>query len=136
MDHTSASSSDGISRLPVAAALPLSKAVTFGDLAFISGQIPLDPTGQPLTGTVAEQTRAVMDGLEETLDQLGVAFDDVIKATVWLSDLESFAEFNRIYASYFGDAGFPARSLVQAHLAFGVGVEVELIARTKNHGAT
>lgn len=105
--------------------LPFSSAVRAGGLLMLSGQIPFDPTGKPHRGTAQEQTHAVMRSISRTLESLGSSLDDVVKVTVWLSDLADFADFNAAYRTYFQEGRFPARSLVQAKLAFDVGVEIE-----------
>lgn len=109
------------------AGFPLSRAVRVGNLAFLSGQIPLDETGDPVRGPVDEQVRTVLVAIRDSLAEVGAALGDVVKTTVWLSDLSHYSDFNRVYAEFFPD-GFPARSLVEAKLAFGVDVEIEVVA--------
>lgn len=104
--------------------MPFSRAVRAGDFLLLSGQIPLDDRQQPLRGDIAAQTRNVMDRIGATLAHAGASWRDVVKVNVWLADLNDFAAFNAVYASYF-ETNFPVRSLVQAQLAFGVGVEIE-----------
>ena len=116
-----------IRRYPSDLPLPFSKAVRAGGFLFLSGQVPLDVEGQPLRGDIAVQTRAVMDRIAATLAQAGASFDSVVRVTVWLSDLSTFADFNGVYRTYFNN-GFPARSTVEAKLAMDVGVEIEVQA--------
>lgn len=107
---------------------PYAQAVRVGDLMFCSGQIPLDPaTGQMVTGDVPTQTRRVMDNLKAVLAAAGVGFDQVVKATIYMTDLQDFAAMNAVYATYF-TRDFPARATVQvAALPRGAAVEIDLI---------
>lgn len=116
-----------IERIPSPLPLPFSRAVRAGGFLFLSGQIPMDKDGQVVRGDIAAQTRATMERIGESLAVAGAGFDNVVKATVWLSDLALFQQFNEVYQSYFPQ-GFPARSAVEARLAFGVDVEVEVLA--------
>lgn len=108
---------------------PYSQAVVAGNLLFISGQIPLDPTtGQVVGGGIAEQTRQVMNNLAAVLRAAGVDFSRLAKTTIYLTDLSDFAVVNGIYGEYFTGT-FPARATVQvAALPKGVAVEIEGIA--------
>lgn len=107
---------------------PYSQAVRLGNLLFVSGQLALDPaTGQPVAGGIEEQTRQVMENLKAVVEAAGFRLADALQATCFLSDLEDFAAFNRVYASYF-EADPPARVTVQAaRLPRGMKVEVALI---------
>lgn len=116
-----------IKRYPGPAALPLSRATQAGDFLFLSGQIPMDASGQVVRGDITTQTDAVFDRIVETLGKAGCHLQDVVRATVWLSDLALFDEFNQAYARRFGNA-LPARSTVQARLARDVDVEIEVQA--------
>ncbi|MEK3912472.1 RidA family protein [Paenibacillus sp. FSL H7-0331] len=107
---------------------PYSQAVQFGNLLFTSGQIPLGLDGQVVEGGIEEQTHQVFRNLEAVLVEGGASFDTVIKATVFLKDMNQFAKVNEIYATYFG-AHKPSRSTVEvARLPRDVFVEIELIA--------
>jgi reactive intermediate/imine deaminase len=106
---------------------PFCRAVQAGNLLFLSGQIPMDAGGKIVTGEIGVQAQAVMDRIGETLQLAGASFNDVVKVTVWLADMGNLEQFNAVYRRYFSD-GFPARSAVQARLAFDVGVEVEMQA--------
>lgn len=107
---------------------PYSQAVAFGNLIFTSGQIPLDANGQLVEGGIEEQTHQVFRNLSAVLEQAGATLGDVLKATVFIKDMNQFATVNQIYASYFGDHK-PARSTVEvARLPKDVLVEIELIA--------
>lgn len=116
-----------ITRYPTPLPLPFSRAVRAGEFLFLSGQIPLDSEGNVVSGDITTQTRAVMERIAETLSECGAGFDDVVKANVWLTDMSLFAEFNACYAGYFNDK-FPTRATVQAGLAPGVDVEIEMQA--------
>lgn len=94
----------------------------------LSGQIPFGTDGKPHGGDIREQTHAVLAGISKTLVLLDSSLEAVVKTTVWLSDLADSALFNEVYRSYFQEGRLPARSLVQAQLAFGVGVEIEVQA--------
>jgi 2-iminobutanoate/2-iminopropanoate deaminase len=109
---------------------PYSQAIRVDGWLFASGQIPIDPaTGNLLGGSVAEQTAQVMRNLEAVLAAAGATLENVVKTTVFLSDMGRFAEMNEVYAEYFGDHR-PARSTVQAAaLPKYVDVEIDVIAR-------
>jgi 2-iminobutanoate/2-iminopropanoate deaminase len=109
---------------------PYSQAVLVGAgrMLFCSGQIPLDPaTNEVVPGDIKEQTRRVMENLKAVITEAGFTMDDVVKTTVYLTDLSGFAGFNEIYGSYFpGD--HPARVTVQAAgLPRGAKVEIDAI---------
>ncbi len=109
---------------------PYSQAIQFGNLLFTSGQIPLGLDGQVVSQEIEEQTHQVFRNLEAVLSAAGSSFSQVIKATVFIKDMNQFAKVNEIYASYFGDHK-PARSTVEvARLPKDVLVEIELIAAT------
>jgi len=117
-----------------AAVGPYSQAVRAGNMIFCSGQIPLDPATGELKlfgGNVAEQTKLVMNNLKEVLAACGCTFDDVIKTTIFLSDMGNFGNVNEVYASYFGEYK-PARACVAVKtLPKNVDVEIEAIAFVK-----
>ena len=107
---------------------PYSQAVRVGNLLFTSGQIPLTPEGELVQGGIEEQTHQVFRNLQAVLAAAGCSLSDVVKATVFLKDMNEFAAFNAVYGSYFGDHR-PARSTVEvARLPRDVRVEIELIA--------
>ena len=108
---------------------PYSQAVKAGNLLFVSGQIPLDPATGALIpeDTIQAQTTRVLQNLSAILAQAGATLDNVVKTTVFLKDMEDFAEMNRIYQTFFA-ADCPARSAVQvAKLPKDVMVEIEAI---------
>ena len=109
---------------------PYSQAIQSGDFLFCSGQIAINPeTNEFLAGTVQEQTLLVIRNIKAVLDAAGCDFEDVVKTTCFLSDMNDFQEFNKIYAQYF--VSKPARSCVQAQLPKGAKVEIEIIAFKK-----
>ena len=111
---------------------PYSQAMVAGDLVFTSGQIPLDPnTQQMVPGDVRAQTERVMDNLAAVLAASGASFASVVKATIFLADLNDFSVVNEVYGKRFPSAP-PARSTVQvAALPKGARVEIDLIAVRK-----
>jgi 2-iminobutanoate/2-iminopropanoate deaminase len=107
---------------------PYSQAVRAGQLVFVSGQIPLDERGEMVPGGIQEQTERVMQNLSAILSASGVGLDQVVKTTIYLTDLGDFADVNAIYARYFPTAP-PARATVQvAALPKGASVEIDAVA--------
>ena len=113
---------------PAPGPMPFSTAVRAAGLLMLSGQIPFDAAGKPHAGSIEAQTHAVLQSIASTLQGMDSGLDQVVKATVWLRDLADFAAFNAVYRSYFQEGRYPVRSLVQAELAFGVAVEIEVQA--------
>jgi 2-iminobutanoate/2-iminopropanoate deaminase len=108
---------------------PYSQAVWAGNTLYCAGQIPLDPaTGALVPGGIAEQTARVLDNIGAVLQSQGLSFADVVKATVFLADMNDFAAMNEVYAKYFSLQP-PARSTVQvARLPKDAAVEIEITA--------
>jgi 2-iminobutanoate/2-iminopropanoate deaminase len=108
---------------------PYSQAIQFGNMLFISGQIPIDPaTGNLVSGSVKDETHQVMKNLDAILKEAGMVFSNVIKTSIFLMDMGQFADVNEVYGSYLG-SGAPARETVQvAGLPKGVKVEISMIA--------
>jgi 2-iminobutanoate/2-iminopropanoate deaminase len=108
---------------------PYNHAVRVGDLLFCSGQIPLDPgTGQLVGGDIKAQSERVLENIKILLADQKLSFANVVKATVFMTNLGDFAAMNEIYGKYF-TSDFPARSTVQvAALPRGASVEIEVIA--------
>jgi len=108
---------------------PYSQAVEVGNMVYCSGQIPLDPkSGQVLTGDVQAQAALVMKNIEAVLSAAGLQFKNVVKTTIFLTDMKDFVAVNEIYGKYFPENP-PARSTVAvAGLPKGVQVEIEVIA--------
>jgi 2-iminobutanoate/2-iminopropanoate deaminase len=111
------------------AAGPYNHGVRVGDLLFCAGQIPLDPgTGNLVAGDIKAQTERVLENVKSILDDQKLTFANVVKSTVFLTNLADFAGMNETYAKYF-TADFPARSTIQvAALPRGASVEIEVIA--------
>ena len=111
---------------------PYSQAIRMGDLLFLSGQIPLDPsTGELVGSTAAEQAKQVMENILAVLNAAGCDAKHVAKTTIFLADLADFGEVNAVYGKVFGtDGPAPARSTVQVSaLPRGCRVEIEAIAQ-------
>ena len=108
---------------------PYSQAVRAGQLLFLSGQVALDPaTGLLVEGDIRVQTRRVMDNLGAILRAAGLSFADVVKTTVYLTDLNDFAAMNEVYGACF-DPPAPARATVQvSRLPRDARVEIDLVA--------
>lgn len=113
-----------------AAVGPYSQAIDVGDFVFCSGQIPLVPeTGLMVEGGIEEQTRQMFTNIQAVLAEAGLGLENIIKTTVFMTDLGQFATFNGIYAEYF-PAEPPARSCVEVSaLPKGAMVECEVIAK-------
>ena len=107
---------------------PYSQAVRAGDTLWLSGQIPLDPlTKELVKGDIEVQARRVFENLKAVISAAGAGFDDVVKTTIFLTDLGHFAQVNKVMAEYFREP-YPARSTVGvAALPRGAQVEVECI---------
>jgi len=108
---------------------PYSQAIKAGGMVFCSGQIPIDPaTGDFVSDVVAEQTEQVLRNLSEVLAAAGSGLDQVVKTTVFLADMNDFAEMNEVYSRFFSE-NKPARATVQAaRLPRDARVEIECIA--------
>lgn len=108
---------------------PYSQAVSVGNLVFLSGQIGIDPkTGNLVTGGIVAETRQVMNNIRAVLAEANLTFENIIKVTIFLSNLADFAEVNQIYSEFF-PKDFPARSTVGVQaLPKGAKVEIEVIA--------
>jgi 2-iminobutanoate/2-iminopropanoate deaminase len=110
---------------------PYSPAIRAGNLLFVSGQVPIDPaTGNMIEGDIAAQTRRVLDNVGALLEAGGVSFANVVRTTVFLADMNDFAEVNQVYGQYFSEP-YPARATVQvARLPKDSRVEIDVIAVT------
>lgn len=109
---------------------PYSQAILAGNTLYASGQIALDPaTGNLVLSSLEEETKQVMENLKEVLIAAGCSFADVVKCTIFLSDMEMFGRVNAVYANYFEGLTPPARETVQvANLPKYVNVEISCIA--------
>jgi 2-iminobutanoate/2-iminopropanoate deaminase len=110
--------------------LPFSQAIVHDDTIYLSGQVPVDPeTDEIVDGGIEEQTKQTMENAAAILEEAGSSLDDVIKATVFLTDINDFDAFNETYSEYVSDP-LPARSAFEvSDLAIDIVVEIELIAR-------
>ena len=108
---------------------PYNHAVRVGDMLFCAGQIPIDPAdGCLVTGDVKAQTERVLQNVKAILDDQRLTFDNVVKSTVFLTNLEDFVQMNDVYAKHFTE-DYPARSAVQVSgLPKGAKVEIEVVA--------
>jgi len=109
---------------------PYNQATAFEKLLFLSGQIPLNPeTMEIVEGGVQEQTKQVMENLKAVLEEANSSFNNVLKTTCYLSDMDNFVAFNEIYSEYFGAEDAPARATIAVKtLPKNVFVEVDAIA--------
>ena len=108
---------------------PYSQAIRVGNLVYTSGQIPIDPaTGAFVEGGIKEQTRQSLTNVKAILEEAGLAMSDVVKTTVFMADMNDFAEMNGVYAEFFAEP-YPARSAVAVKtLPKGALVEIEVVA--------
>ncbi|KNB12448.1 endoribonuclease L-PSP [Fusarium oxysporum f. sp. lycopersici 4287] len=121
-DQTTVSTSQGCPAIG-----PYSQAVIAGPYVFLSGQIPIDSTGKPLEGSIADKTHACCKSVQAVLSAAGSDISRVAKVTVFLDDMKNFAEFNAVYETYFTHK--PARSCVAVKtLPKNLEVEIECVA--------
>jgi len=108
---------------------PYSQGIRAGDFLFLSGQIPIETkTGKLVKGDIKKQTKIVLENIKSVLEAAGTDMNSVVKATVFLSDLDNYSKVNQIYANYF-QAPYPARAAVQvARLPRDVDIEIEVVA--------
>src|ERR1700744_2962191 len=107
---------------------PYNHAVRTGDLLFCAGQIPIDKDGNLISGDIKAQTDRVLQNVKAILDDQKLTFANVVKSTVFLTDLANFAGMNEVYAKFFTE-NFPARSTIQVSaLPKAAHVEIEVIA--------
>lgn len=110
---------------------PYSQGIVVNNLFYSSGQIPLRPDGTLVEGDIKTQTEQVFQNLKAVLEEAGASLNTVVKATVFIKDMDNFADLNEVYAQYFGDRK-PARSCVEvARLPKDVLVEIEVVALVK-----
>ena len=109
---------------------PYSQAVFAGNTLYTSGQVALNPVTMELVlGTIETETKQVMENLKAVLEAAGLTFENVIKTTIFLTDMEDFAKMNAIYGSYFDEKTAPARETVEvAGLPKAVNIEISMIA--------
>ena len=110
---------------------PYSQGIIVNNMFYSSGQIPLTPAGDFVNGDIKEQTHQVFRNLEAVLEAAGASFETVVKATVFIKDMEQFAQVNEVYGEYF-HTHKPARSCVEvARLPKDALVEIEVVALVK-----
>ena len=111
---------------------PYSQAIQVGNLVYTSGQIPIDPsTGAFVEGGIKEQTRQSLTNVKSILEEAGLSMSNVVKTTVFLTDMNDFADMNAVYAEFFSEP-FPARSAVAVKtLPKGALLEIEVVAEVK-----
>lgn len=109
---------------------PYNQAVLHKDTLFISGQIPVDPeTGQMVEGDIKKETAQCMANLQAILEEAEMTFENVLKSSIFLNDMNQFSDVNEVYGSYFDAATAPARETVEvANLPKYVNVEISMIA--------
>ena len=115
-----------------AAVGPYSQAILAGNLLFVSGQIPINPaTGELVKGSIEDETRQCLENAKAVLEEAGTTLENVIKATVFIKDMDQFSKINGVYGEYF-NTHKPARACVEvARLPKDVNVEIEMIAIVK-----
>ncbi len=109
---------------------PYNQAILSGNTLYTSGQIAINPsTGELELGSIAEETELVMQNLKAVLTAAEMTFENVIKTSIFISDMNNFGEINKVYGSYFDEATAPARETVEvANLPKFVNVEISMIA--------
>lgn len=116
------------SKAPSAGASPHSQAIVANGLVFTQGSIYLTPEGKLLEGTIDEQVHQIMKNLQAILEAAGIGFPDVVKTTIYLTDMSLYGEVNKVYASYLSEP-YPAREAVCVkELPLGAKVEISMIA--------
>ena len=109
---------------------PYNQAVETGNMIFVSGQIAIDPsTGDMQTQDIVTETHQVMKNIQAILTEAGLTFEDVLKCSVFVSDMNNYSRINAVYAQYFNEDTAPARELVEvANLPKFVNIEISVIA--------
>lgn len=109
---------------------PYNQAVMTGNMLFTSGQIAIEPkTGALITGSIKEETKMVMENVKAVLQAADMTFENVVKTSIFISDMNNFQHINEVYAGYFNDVTAPARETVEvANLPKFVNVEISVIA--------
>lgn len=113
---------------------PFSQALRAGDLIFVSGQGPIDPaSGEMVAGGIEAQTERTLLNIAAILEGAGATLDDVVRCTVWLTDLSTFERYNAVYERFFAEPR-PARATVGAELLGGIGIEIDAVAHVGGRG--
>ena len=108
---------------------PYSQAVKVNGLLYTSGQLPIDPATGAFPQGIEAQTRQSLTNVKAILEEAGIGMESIVKTTVFLKDMNDFAAMNGVYATFFGEGGYPARSAVEvARLPKDALVEIEVIA--------
>ncbi|MDP2687630.1 MAG: RidA family protein [Aequorivita sp.] len=109
---------------------PYNQAILKGNMLYTSGQIAIDPkTGNLVTDDIKTETKQVMENLKAILTEAKMTFENVLKTTIFISDMHNFAAINEVYSGYFNEATAPARETVEvANLPKFVNVEISVIA--------
>ncbi len=109
---------------------PYNQAILVGNMLYTSGQIAIDPeTGNLVTEDIQAETKLVMENLKAILTEAGMTFENVIKSTIFISDMKNFSAINAVYGAYFDELTAPARETVEvANLPKYVNVEISVIA--------
>jgi len=109
---------------------PYNQSVKTGSMLFVSGQIAIDPsTGNLVDSSIEEETEQVMQNLRVILENAGMNFENVVKASVFVSDMNNYSKINAVYSKYFNEDTAPARELVEvANLPKFVNIEISVIA--------
>ena len=109
---------------------PYSQAVLAGNMLYISGQVPINPSsGKLMMSSIEEQTQQVMENLKAILSAADMTFDNVVKSTIFIMNMDDFSKINTVYGAYFSEGQAPARETVQvAKLPRSVDVEISMIA--------
>jgi 2-iminobutanoate/2-iminopropanoate deaminase len=109
---------------------PYNQAILSGNTLYTSGQIAIDPSsGKLKIGTIKEETSLVMENMKAVLAAANMTFENVVKTSIFISDMRSFSEINEVYGSYFNEESAPARETVEvANLPKFVNVEISMIA--------
>lgn len=109
---------------------PYNQAILAGDTLYISGQIAINPSsGEFVTNSIQEETKQVMSNLEAILAATDMTFENVVKSSIFISNMDDFSEINNVYERYFNEATAPARETVQvARLPKDVAIEISMIA--------
>jgi len=108
---------------------PLSQAIRHGDTVYVSGNVPIDPeTDEPVTDGIGAQTRQVLKNVEAVLETAGTSMDNVIRAGVFMTDMDAFGEMNEVYEEFMTEP-YPARTAVKAEMASpDIDVEIDVVA--------
>ena len=107
---------------------PYSQAVKVGDMIYTSGQIPMTADGELITGDIKAQTRQILENIQSVLESAGSSLSQIVKTTIYLTDMDDFIAVNTVYGEYFSGA-YPARSTVAVKtLPKNVAIEIDAIA--------